>query len=230
MAELTPRERLLNLQNFVNNKIGQNLDLTEGVKALAESGGSTPFDINNDVTWTNVFSGNQWSGRGTFHTTIPDDYDFVRITFNVTDEPSVIVPRVIYENYTDDNGFVFIGGKYVALNWTHTTITINKYNNAPVKTVEYGICNNKSTQQDIITITRDGNGIVTEFSSDISEYDFISLCPSGTFARYINFAQLSKGYESIGYSSANGTNRLYKYSNTKYLCETDVLCACVKIT
>lgn len=39
MADLSPRERLLNLQSFVNDKIGQNLDLTEGIKTLAEQGG-----------------------------------------------------------------------------------------------------------------------------------------------------------------------------------------------
>lgn len=41
MAELSPRERLENLKTFINSKVGGNLDLTEGVRALAsQSGGS----------------------------------------------------------------------------------------------------------------------------------------------------------------------------------------------
>lgn len=44
MAELSPRQRLLNLQSFINEKIGQNLDLTEGVKVLVDGYKKSAFD------------------------------------------------------------------------------------------------------------------------------------------------------------------------------------------
>lgn len=55
MAELATRERLLNLQSFVNEKIGQNLDLTEGIKTLAEQGGGDDIQF----TKTTLYSGTE---------------------------------------------------------------------------------------------------------------------------------------------------------------------------
>lgn len=82
MAELSPRERLINAQNFINAKIGQNLDLTEGIKALAESSGGffkippifrrciiEPYYVSSDRIHSEYASGAGYEG---FSLIIPD--------------------------------------------------------------------------------------------------------------------------------------------------------------